>query len=87
MKCSFGRVTFYQAALNGRQEVLKWLRENGCPAEAAIMTLLAAIGNLQAIKLAREYGCEWNHNACFVAQKHGHLEVVDWLKQNGCPSY
>ena len=30
-------------------------------------------------------GCPWDKNACSWAVDQGHVEVLRWLRENGCP--
>jgi len=45
------------AAQGGHLEVLKWLRDNGCPWGAKTCTCAAVEGHLEVLKWAREQGC------------------------------
>jgi hypothetical protein len=36
------------------------------------------------LKWARENNCPWNELACSNAVLHGHLEVLKWVRKNGC---
>ena len=35
--------------------------------------------------MAHQNGCEWNSSICSNAALKGHLEVLKWARQNGCP--
>jgi hypothetical protein len=37
------------------------------------------------MKYLHENGCPWNEDACAIAAKGGHVEVLKWLHENGCP--
>ena len=30
-------------------------------------------------------GCPWDDGTCYRAVAHGHMEVLRWARQNGCP--
>eukprot|EP00545_Synedropsis_sp_CCMP1620_P003989 CAMPEP_0119006852 /NCGR_PEP_ID=MMETSP1176-20130426/2590_1 /TAXON_ID=265551 /ORGANISM="Synedropsis recta cf, Strain CCMP1620" /LENGTH=94 /DNA_ID=CAMNT_0006958865 /DNA_START=22 /DNA_END=303 /DNA_ORIENTATION=+ len=46
------------AALNGSLEVLKWVRENGCPCRESMVSYAASSGgHLAVLKWVRENGC------------------------------
>ena len=30
-------------------------------------------------------GCQWNDGTCAHAVKEGHVEVLRWARENGCP--
>ena len=73
---------------------IKWLRSKGkvfgqyCVADAAGRGHLEAIKEMRRSK-ARGTGesarARWSEAAVEQAAKGGHLEVVQWLRQNGCP--
>jgi hypothetical protein len=73
-------------------EVLKWLREQDCPWDAATCAYAARGGHLEVLKWAREHGCPWqedivdsNRDCCALASQGGHLEVLKWLRGQNCP--
>ena len=35
--------------------------------------------------LSTQNGCEWDSWTCWGAAKGGHLEVLRWARENGCP--
>ena len=74
----------FYAAKGGHLEVLKWLRENGCPWDSCTCYSAAKGGHLEVLKWLRENGCPWDSNTCDFAAKGGHLEVLKWARQNGC---
>ena len=39
----------------------------------------------QILKWLRSEGCPWNKWACFKAALNGHLDVLQWAIDNGCP--
>ena len=74
----------FYAAKGGHLEVLKWLRENGCPWDSCTCYSAAKGGHLEVLKWLRENGCPWDSNTCAHAAQGGHLEVLKWARQNGC---
>jgi hypothetical protein len=64
-----------EAAGNGQLEVLKYLRENGCPWGEDACSSAAGNGHLDVLKYLREYDCPWGEDACSSAAGNGHLEV------------
>ena len=46
-----------QAAENGHLEVLRWLRENGCPWDFTTCSSAAKNGHLEVLQWACENGC------------------------------
>ena len=73
------------AAAEGHLEVLKWVRQNGCPWNKRTCAYAALGGNLEVLKWARQNGCPWDNLTCENAARGGHLEVLKWARQNGCP--
>tara|TARA_B110000503_G_C7168829_1_gene423282 strand:- start:4505 stop:5293 length:789 start_codon:yes stop_codon:yes gene_type:complete len=73
------------AAKEGQLEVLKWLRENGCPRNERTFANATLYGHLKVLKWARANGCPWHRETCNAAAGRGHLEVLKWLRENGCP--
>ena len=82
------------AAHEGRLDVLKWLFEKGCPMDLNLCTLgercaLGAVfsGNVHMLQWMKDNGMtgEWRESHMFSAANSGSLEVVKWLRANGCP--
>jgi hypothetical protein len=42
-------------------------------------------GRLNNLKWVRDQGHSLDLNTCSIARIRGDLEVIDWLKDNGCP--
>ena len=57
-----------------------WVRAWG----ALTCQRLAAVGALEALRWARQNGCEWNANTCADAAREGHLDVLRWARESGC---
>ena len=49
-----------RAAHDGKQEVLEWLHNTGCPWDATTTFAAAGGGDLEMLQWARERGCPWN---------------------------
>ena len=79
--------TCRKAARGGHLEVLKWLREKGCPWDAWACTEAARYDHLAVLKWLRSQDppCPWDESACSEAAWGGHLDVLKWLRENGCP--
>jgi len=75
------------SARNGKIDILKWARENGCPWNEDICSDAASNGHLDCLKWARENGCPWDEYTCSEAAKTGHLDCLKWARKNGCPWY
>merc|ERR1719313_1168234 len=82
------------AANGGDLATIKWLRSKGKHFDQFCVADAAGRGHLEAIKEMRrskEPGTDesararWSEDAVEKAAKGGHLEVVQWLRQNGCP--
>jgi hypothetical protein len=73
------------AALQGRLEVLQWLRASGCPWDTYTCANAAKGGHFKLLKLLRANGCPWDATTCSIAAHWGHLEVLKWAHMNGCP--
>ena len=85
-KCSEKKERFCeQMALNGNLELLKVLRENGCPWDETTCGSAARNGHLESLKYAHENGCPWDETTCSNAAKFGHLECLKYAHENGCP--
>jgi hypothetical protein len=45
---------------------------------------VASVGSLDILEYARDIGC-WGPETCAITAKHGHLELLQWLKAQRCP--
>jgi hypothetical protein len=68
--------TSYEAAEGGHLEVLKFLREDGCPWSKTICRYAASNGHLHVLKWLRENECPWDWSTCYGAAKYGHFEAL-----------
>lgn len=55
--------------------------------EVPINTLNIAIkaGNFELMKTLHKEGCLWNENSCSIAYLKGHIDILDWLTEQGSP--
>ena len=74
-----------EAALYGHLDVLKYLRQNGCPWNSDACSSAALNGHLDVLKYLRQNGCSWNSNACSSAALNGHLDVLKYFYQKRSP--
>ena len=77
-----------RAADKGRLDVLKWLFEKGCPMDHKLCASRAAYtAHVHILQWMKDNGMigEWHGYHMFSAASFGHLEVVKWLRANGCP--
>ena len=65
-------------------DVLKWLREEGCPWEEETCSEAAKGGHLNVLKYAHENGCPWNEETCMYAAEEGHLHVLKYAVKHRC---
>jgi hypothetical protein len=50
------------------------------------LNIAARNGNLNLMKhMKNHYNCKWSEMTCLEAAKGGHLEVLKWLFEDGCP--
>jgi hypothetical protein len=63
---------------------VQWAVDRGCPVDAALAKSLAFGGSVPALKKAVEMGAPTD-NLCFYAAKGGHLELLKWAREKGCP--
>jgi hypothetical protein len=42
-------------------------------------------GDLDELKRLRVEGLEWSPDICRAAASHGHLKLLQWARNNGCP--
>ena len=77
-----------EAAAGGHLDVLKWLRNEGCPWDEWTCSAAANVGHLEVLKWLRKENdppCPWDEWTCSNAAEYGHLEVLKWLRNEGCP--
>lgn len=75
-------------AAAGHWEMLRWLMfEEGIRSnDATLCIFIARKGDIELLRRARdEAGCTWTKSTCTSAAMHGHLELLTWLIENGCP--
>lgn len=51
----------------------------------SFVSRMAAKGNLNVLKWAKENNCPMDETTCWYAAKNGHLEVLKWLRTINCP--
>jgi len=61
------------------------MQANGCPMSGRACAYTTAAGNLEALKLLREFQCPWNGGMCIAAAKNSHLDSLKWARTNGSP--
>lgn len=73
------------AARGGHLEVLKWLREKGCPWDEEVCAAAARGGHIETLRYLRDNGCPWDEGTCNLAAVGGHLSVLEFARDRGCP--
>ncbi len=90
-ECPWDETTFAKAASKGNLQVMEWLSGNGCPQDGNAICSAAFSGCLEALEWMQEKSEQDGHafvltdTACYVSTLNGHLAVLKWLRQNGCP--
>lgn len=64
---------------------LDWSIACGLPLSPVCCKQAAERGQLQALSLLRERGCEWDEETCRFAALGGHFEVLRWAHAQKCP--
>lgn len=77
--------TIHSAALNGRLELIKWLRMNDYSWDEWTSICAVQGGHLDVLKWLRKNGCPWNEDIYMYAANDGHLEILKWARANGSP--
>ena len=77
-----------QAVFHKDTNILKYLHEQGCPWDKATKDKFwfTAIEreDIQLVIYLHEQGCRWNEKTCDDAAYYGHLELLQYLRENGC---
>jgi len=74
------------AAKRGDVRMLRWLIRNACPMGPTACSAAAEAGQLGALQLLRQAGCEWDGDVYVVAAFGNHVGVLEWADSHGCPS-
>jgi hypothetical protein len=78
--------TARDAASSGSLETVEWLRQQqGIEINAGVMAAAARMGQIAMCEHLRSIGCEWGTSACEDAALCSELNMLRWLRQNGCP--
>lgn len=74
------------AAFCGHFEILKWCYENGCPLHGECLLEENNIyHNGRILDKKSDKKVTAYVNACDNAAQNGHLEIIKWATENGCP--
>ncbi len=77
-KCAWFK-TSLMLAKQGRLEILKWARENGCEWDQRTCSEAARYGHFELLKWALENGCVWDDKMFLNAAEGGHLDMLKWI--------
>lgn len=75
------------ARKNKRHELEAWLDKNVFRWPRGKFEAFIADGNLEAVKKmhAKAQAVNWDPKLCAIAARHGQMEVLCWLRAQGCP--
>jgi hypothetical protein len=70
--------------MRGDFDTLKWLQENKIVsvANGQLKVLAAQRGRVDILQLLMEIAPRWNDEICGVAKRYGHINVLEWAKNN-----
>ncbi|CAB9530144.1 ankyrin repeat protein [Seminavis robusta] len=89
--------TLYSETFCNEPRAEYWLSDNSDhkePAYRDVCNVIATIGNTMVMQWVRQNGLNpfipwesfpWNEMTSAYAAENGHLELLQWLKENGCP--
>ncbi len=72
------------AASGGHFDVVCWLIEHGCPVDVNVCGRAAIAGQLDMLKYLRDLGYPWHKNTCKIVKYNEHMNVYNWMIENGC---
>ena len=88
--CPFNADAWLFAASTGQVHSMRWLRDKGirCDGkEASICATAAKFNQLSTLRwLHEEAGFHWDEGCVHEAAYHGHIELLRWALDNGCPA-
>jgi len=77
---------FYNAALNGNLENMKWLKNKNYVWNERTFEAAALNGNLENMKWLKDNNCPWNKMTFEAVALNGNYENLVWLIDNKCPN-
>jgi hypothetical protein len=70
----------------GNLDMLDWSLDNGCEVDFCIINNAVEKGDIDALEIIKKYdSCQFGEYAYFEAIIKGHLHVLEWLHEKGCP--
>jgi hypothetical protein len=86
-RCDFSPSTLTCAARRGHLGACQYLVAEQCPSDEKACTEAANGGHMQIVRLLHESGCPWHPgNLRRLAAEAGSVELLQYLKQQGCTS-
>jgi hypothetical protein len=83
--CALNEYTMAEAARKGHLAVCHFLVAEQCPCDATACVVAAAGGHLETVRFLHECGAPWDVTAiCKRAVENGSVELLQYLKQQGC---
>jgi hypothetical protein len=82
------RILSYSAVKNGCKAALEYLKSVNCSFDSRLCTSYAAkTGQLSLLQWLMEFPerCVLSSEVCADAAEHGHLHVLQWLRERKCP--
>lgn len=83
--CQWDGDTLYMAVYHGNLENIKWLVENGCPADEGAASAAVRGDRLDILKYFVEHGLPWDHKIYIEAMKMDYFHIVKYAHEHGCP--
>jgi hypothetical protein len=74
-----------EAARGGHLELIKWMKQEGCPWGTSTFREASGFGNIEMMEWIRDNGCPFDESSIIYASSNGKLDAVKWLRSNGCP--
>ncbi len=88
-QCPWTYFTCNFAAQGGHLEILRYCKEtdtgDGLCYMGDVIKIAASKGYFEIVKYCTETHCFWDEDACNVAAKEGHLDILLFLIKEGCP--
>jgi hypothetical protein len=78
----------YYAAESGNVELMSWvLQQSGTKLDEDVMSAAASEGHTAMCQYLHAQQCPWDTCSVGNAAFHGHIDLLRWLVDNGCPFY
>ena len=90
-KCPWDYNCLNSAIKSGNVSVIKFVIDNGCDWDIETFNYACETGNLECVKYLYSQAFNdlskpwWNTATTAIAAKNGHLHILKFLRENGCP--